>query len=77
MSCAGVTLSIDNLSQAYVIKIGERFFVKFDKAGRTQTAWTLGGASFFAYGCSKGHSGITARLESKGIAYKVCTVGVL
>lgn len=36
-------------NEAYVVKIGKRYFCRFGKNWRIQTAWCLAGAKLFLY----------------------------
>lgn len=39
---------MNNVNEAIVIMVGDRYLIGFDKGGRVQTAWSLAGATIFA-----------------------------
>jgi hypothetical protein len=70
----------DNYTQAYALKIGDRWFNRFISAGRVQTAWSLAGAALFMLDDERtglnGLAGVEARLTKRGKAFTRVLVGV-
>lgn len=65
-----------NAHTAHVIALGNRFFVKFDKAGRVQTAWSLAGATLFG-GWRDELTVVFDKLQASGKKPVLLSVGVI
>lgn len=71
----------DDKEEVLVIRIGNRYFANFGKAGRVQTAWSLAGATTYLHSqinCPQFHE-LIRKLGSKGkepILLVLGTIGV-
>lgn len=72
-----------NSRQAIALALGDRYFVRFGKGGRVQTAWSLAGATLFlaedlqgGLPCDKLQAAMD-RLQATGKAVKKVRVGCL
>lgn len=59
----------NRVKQAYVIKIGDRYFTNFGKKGQCQTAWSLAGAESFLD--PQRLKLVMSKLDEKGKKYSV------
>lgn len=75
---AQITQYQSNQGTAHVIALGDRFFLKFDKAGKVQTAWSLAGASLYGHGsCQKKLASVFRKLQTAGKNPVLLTIGVI
>lgn len=67
-------------NQAIAIKVetssGERYFVRFGKGGRVQTAWSLAGAKLFLACTREDLDLVTSKLEAKNKKFSLVKIGV-
>jgi len=67
-------------SQAIAIKVetssGERYFVRFGKGGRVQTAWSLAGAKLFLACTTDNLDLVVSKLEAKSKTFSLVKIGV-